>query len=226
MVNFLILVRNLSRMPKFIIFNDPHYTETPPRMRKDTYGADILSKIDEVILLSEQHNCDAILCTGDIFHRKGDVTHSEVFKLMSVLKKAKVPILTILGNHDIIGYNFDSYKTRAIGTLIKSDIIKLLDSKEYRFDNVVVSGKSYNNRYDQPGSKSYYLPYKKLKEELSIHLTHGMLMFDKAFPFGGSTTLEQIKDTDCDVIINGHYHTRLGISKTGKCQVFALGSII
>ena len=115
---------------KFLCIGDVHFTIDHPISRDEQYPKDILKKLVECIQLAKKLKCDYILCTGDWFHRKSQASFYEANLLMSMFKKSHIPIYGIAGNHDIAGYNLKTLTSRALGSLITSGHLHLLDNHQ------------------------------------------------------------------------------------------------
>lgn len=95
-------------MVKFLFVGDWHLRGTNPRNRIDDYKETAKQKLKEVFKIAVDHGVDAILQPGDIFDRP-EVGIAVLLEYAEVLKECPVDIYCTLGNHDIYGYNVDSY---------------------------------------------------------------------------------------------------------------------
>ena len=93
---------------KWLVFNDPHIDARPPsQKRNDDYEETVFGKLDQILAVAIEHKVSALVCTGDWFHRKSpaQVPHRLVKRLIHWLKKVNLPVLTVVGNHDVQYYN-------------------------------------------------------------------------------------------------------------------------
>ena len=125
-------------MFKIAFATDIHLRYTAPisRLDDDSYHINIINKIKYIIDFANS-NCDMIIFGGDLFD-KPDIPYSLLINLIKELKKSKKPIYSIVGNHDIYGYNNDSVNKSAIGILFENNLIKKLD--EIVINNIRIKG--------------------------------------------------------------------------------------
>lgn len=237
-------------MPKIIVFNDPHYTRHAPVNRKETYPREILAKFRQITDLAREHKCQAIGCTGDWFHRKGKVTFTEQNDLLTMLnnwRRKGFDTIGIVGNHDIAGHKLESFNNRAVGGLIRSGSLHLLDYDDYttgtKNDRLIVTGTSYFHGCDDNDTnrlKMYGREIKKPKGAVHVHFAHGTLINKGSF-FGNYTTapelIELLAENGClpDIIVCGHLHFSEGVreyknpidpsKKVLVCRVGSLGRV-
>jgi len=97
-----------KRSLKWLVFNDPHIAARPPtQKRKDDYEDVVFDKLAQICVLSVEHGVDAVVCTGDWFHKKRptQVPYRLVKRLIRWIKLVNLPMLTVVGNHDVQYYN-------------------------------------------------------------------------------------------------------------------------
>jgi DNA repair exonuclease SbcCD nuclease subunit len=125
---------------KIAFATDFHLRYTAPisRTDDDRYFQNILTKIKYLIDFANS-NCDLIIFGGDIFD-KPDIPYSLLISFIKELKKSQKPILSIIGNHDIYGYNGDSINKSAIGVLFENKIIKKIDNIIFENEKIRIKG--------------------------------------------------------------------------------------
>jgi len=207
---------------KFLIFGDMHYKDTPPTMRKEGYGEQILHKISLMQKVASKLGAK-IICTGDLFDKKYGMTLREINRMMNVID----PVLgwyTVLGNHDIQAYN-QRTETQPIGILEEAGKIVLLKKGEYvNFNNgVYLTGVGYHVDYDVP--ETYSVSIEEEDCRCHVHVTHGMIV-ERACPWEHVLASDIDEVLECNVLFNGHNHApfqygeRLfnvgGLSRTAK----------
>lgn len=242
---------------RLVIFNDPHYARQPPECRGKTYPQEILAKMHQCADLALRLEASAILCTGDWFHRKGKVTHSEQNDLLKVLsgwREKGLEVAGILGNHDIAGHSLSSLNNRAVGALVNSGALHLLDHDPLHLrsgdDEVYLTGTSYFHGCDSNDDSrcraygtpiedhSRYDAFEVPEGAVHVHLAHGTLRQKGKFfeEYSEAPSLVQLlEDHDrCpDVIACGHLHFNEGIrhwkTKGGRrvtvCRAGSLGRV-
>lgn len=115
-------------MTRILTIGDIHLADRPPSIRTETYTDDILAKLQAAVDLAAQHQCEAVVLAGDVFHLKTPTrnSHSLVQRTGEVLVSAKLPVLIVPGNHDLSNDRLDSLKKQPLGTLAKMAGIELL----------------------------------------------------------------------------------------------------
>lgn len=233
-------------MPRVLILNDPHYSRTPPECRADTYPREILDKFHEVARIAEKLRVPAIGCSGDWFHRKGKVTFHEANDLLAVLRGWQdrgLQPFGILGNHDIAGHALESMDTRAVGSLVHSRILHLLDHSPFVLSDddgtLHVTGTSYFHGCDDTDENRVRMYGAEPPEDttrLHVHLAHGTLIQSGEFFDAFTVAPELIKLLHDrgrlpDVIVSGHLHYDEGVKLyprpdgRGKVAIARIGSL-
>lgn len=235
-------------MPRVVCFNDPHYSRHAPECRFKDYYKQILTKLHNVARLAERLKAQAILCSGDWFHRKGKVTYKEQTNLLTVLsnwRKRGFEVAGILGNHDIAGHDLDALNNRAVGALVQSGALQLLDWYPLSIQDdegaLWITGTSYFHGCDANDDnrvRMYGSPGEKPEGSVHVHIAHGTLRQSGSF-FDEYTEaevlVELLDERGCcpDVIVCGHLHFDEGIvtyrtsggRRVTVCRVGSLGRV-
>lgn len=113
---------------KALLIGDIHLADRPPSIRTETYTDDILAKLQAATTLALEHDCDAIVSAGDVFHVKTPTrnSHALVQRTGEVLTSVGLPVLIVPGNHDMSNDRLDSLRKQPLGTLAKMHGIDLL----------------------------------------------------------------------------------------------------
>lgn len=238
-------------MTRLVIFNDPHFSRHPPECRADSYPHEILDKLHECAGIARKLGAEAIGCSGDWFHRKGKVTFAEANDVLAVLRGWRdqgLGVFGILGNHDIAGHSLDSMDNRAVGSMVHSALLHLLDYSPWwsQDGKVVVTGSSYrhgNDADDEARCLTYSVgvgsEWEPEGADHWVHLAHGTLVRREFF--GDYTRMSDLVDLLHergilpDVIVCGHLHYSEGIvefdrpdgsgRKVRICRVGSLGRV-
>jgi len=82
-----------------LFFTDPHNSDTPPRMRRDSYREDILKK--QEFLIEPAKKADVVIIGGDILHQKKPhkISYYLVNRIMEIYREYGV-VWIVPGNHD------------------------------------------------------------------------------------------------------------------------------
>jgi len=123
---------------KIAFATDLHIKYSPPssRLDKETFLDSLIRKINFIIDYSN-NNADILIFGGDIFD-KPDTVYSLTITILKELKKVQIPMYTIIGNHDIYGYQENSINKSSIGVLLESEVIQKLDTLE--FNDLIIKG--------------------------------------------------------------------------------------
>jgi DNA repair exonuclease SbcCD nuclease subunit len=218
---------------KFIYFTDPHVRITSPKYRKDDFYQTILKKLSYVNYLGQEYNVDSYICGGDWMDRP-DIPYTTLTGLAEVLSKFKKPIYSVIGNHDIFGYNPETHYRTALSVIRGCGFITRLSMQQPICvtdgnTRVLLSGCDAHSQLDKNGRITDYIdiPGEDIEADARIHVVHGFLT-KKPWPHVPVTTINQILDTKADIVLTGHEHSGFGVIKAnGKlfCNPGALGRI-
>jgi len=216
---------------RLMFFTDTHIRGTTPKNRKDNLLETLEEKFKEILNLSKDYDVDFILHGGDLFDRP-DISTSIARKFALILSKFTVPIYLIPGNHDMYGHNPNTINRTMLGLLDAINIINLVGEGEIVIlekDHIKVqlTGQPYVYDIDSTANRSSYLVKDKLPGvNYSIHMVHGMLLdkpFIKGIPF---TLIDDIKSTNADITLAGHYHSGFGVINIDGRYFINPGSVI
>lgn len=210
-------------MIKFLFVGDIHARGTSPRNRLDDYKEALKAKLREVFELAKQHQVEAILTPGDVFHSP-EVSIAVLLEFVELLKESPVPIYATPGNHDVYGYNLDTYHRTSLRLLEL-----LVPRLEVVRDNLIYFG----GRGDYPEVQVTFTPYSGKIDvngwgyspeaynhnvNFKIHVAHGMLL-DHTPPFDRFSLVQEV-ETEADLVLTGHDHTGFGIYKRADGKTF------
>ena len=121
---------------KILCVGDIHLRASAPvsRLDKDFLGT-IIEKLEQIADMSDRF--DMVILLGDVFDRP-DVVHSVVIRAMRVFSMFKTPVYSVVGNHDVPGYQGADLTKSALGVLFESGVVKKLDSMH--INNVSIYG--------------------------------------------------------------------------------------
>lgn len=205
---------------KILFFTDTHIRGTNPKNRKDDFLVTLENKFREINEIIKTKDIDFVIHGGDLFDRP-DISISVASRFTNILKKIKVPIYIVSGNHDIFGHNPQTLDRTMLGLLNSLDFLQVIDeSKPVILSKdkikVQITGVPYSYNIDETPDK-YIL--KEIDEDAnySIHIVHGMLLdrpFIKGIPY---TLVDDIIDTKANITLTGHYHAGFKtIERDGK----------
>lgn len=208
-------------MRSFLYTGDWHLRGTNPRNRIDDYRAAVKAKLAEVFQLAIGHHVEAILIPGDVLDSP-EISLGVLFDYLEVLRNVPVDIYTTIGNHDVYGYNLETYwrtSLRLLEMLVPRFHVMykptdtLIYGKEVQITFEPYSANMDINQYGySPQGDAADFPGTK------IHIAHGMLL-DHTPPFDRYTLLDNVP-TQADVILTGHDHVGYGIRKRLDGKIF------
>lgn len=218
-------------MTKFLFMTDTHARTNNPVSRKDDFSETILKKIEWCVNYANE--IGAFILHGGDWVNRPDTSPAYVSKVCKILGDSTLPIYGIIGNHDIYGYNTDTFYRTPLHIANVCGTFNIIDSEQpLRFGNIYVSGSHSTGLIDKNGrTAEYYTPRKlipKEHNEVRIHIVHGFLT-DHDWPDGVPyTKIDNVLDTDADILLTGHEHCGYGIltkNETVFCNPGALGRV-
>ena len=222
-------------MIKLLYTGDWHLRGTNPRNRLDDYKETVKLKLREIFALAAKWEVKAILAPGDIWDRP-EVSIGVLLEYVEVLKESPVEIITTIGNHDIYGYNVETYYRSSLKLLemLVPQFTVISDQRQRRqfVDDlgtaVTLSATPYSAKMDingfgyDPNGDTHYDPIKGPRKRpgdgYRIHIAHGMLL-DHRPPFDRYTLIQDAYTT-ADMVLTGHDHLGYGVYKRQDGVVF------
>lgn len=199
---------------KLLFFTDTHIRNKNFENRKDDYLQTVHRKLNEIREIGEREQVDCYLHGGDVFDRP-DISLKTASEFARLFRRYKKPIYVISGNHDIYGHNPESIDRSMLGLydalgvmhLIEQDKPVILTEGDMR---IQISAAPYRYDIDQD-EKSSYFP--KRQDHISHHIlmVHSILLEKPFISTVAHTLIDEISDTDADIVLAGHYHTGFGI---------------
>lgn len=196
---------------KFLLVGDIHFRLNSPRSRKDDIKETFIDKFNQISKLCKEYNVDYILCSGDVFDKSVSTIETVLFA-EECINLLPVPIISILGNHDLKGNVLAGYETSSIhilNRLCDKLILKPYDTF-IELDNVVL----YFNHY---GNDNFII--KNIDNtKTNIIITHSSIVTsDELFECINVNDIV----TNADLIFTGHIH-----QKFHKDNVYNAGALI
>lgn len=117
---------------KILYTNDWHLTDKRPLNRIDTDFFEVqFKKVSQILKIATERGVDSIIHGGDWFDapRVDFAVLNELIRLFKAYGVGeKIPtIQTVIGNHDIFGYNLESVKKSVLGTLLRTGLVKIVE---------------------------------------------------------------------------------------------------
>lgn len=192
---------------------DSHFTNSPPEKRIDNIYSTQFDKYREFVKLTNAWNAQP--------YHGGDFTDTHrpplnfLNKLNEITAEFKTKPKCVIGNHDIIGYNINSYKDCAIGNFVSSNLTEIAESEivktaagSYR---VLVFHFTSNHTLDMYKNIPHY-------DGNTILFSHNMIVKNPV-PYPhllAEDVLAVVPDNT--LILSGHYHIPFDVSiGTSRC---------
>ena len=198
-------------MIKFLFFTDPHFTAKNPQSRKDNMFNTVKEKTREILNISINEDIDYVLCGGDIYDSPSisDNVAGEVGEIFLDFKNKGKQIITVAGNHDIIGNSLSTLNQTKLGLLGRLGIIKIIGEQEkilLEKDGIKVQLTGSSSDFGINKDKSKFIVEEKDQDSIAIHIVHAMLLREDQ-NFGSYMPLKDIiDDTVADVTLSGDFH--------------------
>lgn len=153
----------------------------------------------------------------------GVISEEDYLNNLRQYKIGNIPFISVIGNHDLIGENIDSYPKTSLNVLETSGFLHIVDKEnpiifQDEDISVAISGYSYNRELDKSSDKDGYCIQKaKINGnpvDYQIHITHGMLT-DHSYgkKFAHTVLVDIASKTEADLTINGHDHIGFPLTK-------------
>lgn len=147
----------------------------------------------------------------------GNISENEYLKEINKYKENNIPFISIIGNHDLIGDNIESYPKTSLNVLETSGFLHIVDKDnpiifKEKDISVAITGYHYNRELDKSTDKKGYIVDEKVQidgknVDYQIHITHGMLTSKSYGKKFAHTVINDIQNlTVADLTINGHDH--------------------
>lgn len=193
---------------KIIYLTDSHFDARTPASRSDNYFDTCMAKLTEILEFAKEHHINTILHGGDFFDSPKP-GYSTLLPFMDVL--ARYPDIhwyINVGNHDLYGWNLDTYPRTALKVLsYLPNVTVLPDHMVCSIGNhiKIFSIWSMFNREGDP--TIFELPelYRGDVNTYIIVMAHTMLV-EKTF-ISAHIPMEKINlEQTGDLILGSHYH--------------------
>lgn len=190
---------------KVLVYSDLHLSAKKPRYRLDNYSDAMLNKLEQVYDLANRE-ADCVLFLGDFFDTHVLYSYRLINQAMEIVCDSDIETYAILGQHDLRGYNEETYETSTLG-FMETHCCRFHTLREpLEFDECVFHPcHCYDDieamvQADLSGTKEQVL------------LAHHLITKKRA-PFH-TYTIEQLTPSDFGVVFFGDYHP--GMSETER----------
>lgn len=205
---------------RLVGFGDFHGAKRPPASRNpESWRREMPKLLEQVAAIAHDVRADVIVGTGDWFHSKGRSGHADVIHVIDMLTplvEKYGPILTVAGNHDMVGNAVEhSHDEQPIGVLARAGMIRRVDVEEVS----IVKGKT---KYRVTGA-SFNLNAKAALNGIGVGgdclvvVSH----LDVTLAQAPSHLLHVNKNRNpqATLVVNGHLHEEQGCSRVVENSV-------
>lgn len=113
---------------KFCVVGDMHLTYSAPASRKDDFRQTVPKKLADVHAICEEWEVELLVLLGDVFSSPSP-HFSVLSEFVYFLDALSLPVLSILGNHDVYGWQEDTFFRTALGVLDKIGSVIVLSTQ-------------------------------------------------------------------------------------------------
>lgn len=189
---------------KFLFLTDSHLSNRRPSSRIDDYPQTVLNKFRDVVDLARQHDVEAVIHGGDVFHSPA-VDRDLAGAFAEIVRDLPCPMYIVPGNHDLFGQNVSTLPHTMLGLLIRSGVLRLLDREQIiESDDCVIEGQPYYPRIDRDHKDADY-GFRTQTSKTKILVAHGLILPSPMLPDVPVTLPDEIP-AGADLILVGHYH--------------------
>lgn len=201
---------------KFLFFTDAHIRGNNPSSRRDNFFETLKDKLSELVNVAQENKVKHVIFGGDLFDRP-DISLAVVKDFIKIIKNFPLPLLCVIGNHDVYGQNPGTVNRTILGLLEELGIVEFLSNTPKVLitesnKTIQITGTHYYYDIDGTEKDSYIVKEKDC--DFSIHVAHGFLL-EK--PFNNEvryTLIDEIANlTLADITLVGHYHSGFGVKK-------------
>ena len=142
---FLYVLSNGDKL-KALIIGDIHFRLNNPISRKDNIQEAFEDKFNQIKSIIKESDIHYIITTGDIFD-KAKVTNETLWFAHDLFSSLEIPIISIVGNHDMIGNSINNHKLSSLYLLQKlcKNLILLNDNPIFKIGDTNIIGNNYGN---------------------------------------------------------------------------------
>jgi len=179
---------------KFAYFTDMHARTKTPTRRTGSFENDVVGKLAFMLITAQEREVDAIVCGGDLFDLPNP-SFRLAAQVMNLITSTGIPWFHVLGNHDVIGHNPESYTSGVFAffeQLPNFEIMRPLQS-----DRFIIRPLHFRHGVEEMQK------HWQVDSENDIIIAHAMVT-PRPVPFT-HVTPTNLK-TNARIVLLGHYH--------------------
>ncbi len=220
---------------RILAVGDIHLSDSAPGKRTETYTEDILAKCCEATEIAEREQATHMLLLGDVFDNKyaHRNSHRLVQEIGGILAYAGLPVLILVGNHDLPpGGDLDALSRQPLGTLGLLPNVTLLCDRPHALDDDVVlypvPGVPLGENWRDAFVTRHWNESDDVKRRIVV--AHQLIVPDvSVYPAEAQASFYDAKEvalaTDADMVLYGDVHENHGAYKAHGVVFANFGSI-
>lgn len=210
---------------KYIYFQDAHGKGVNPSSRKDNYYESWIAKFVEIVSLAKKHKC-TVIDGGDLLDIPM-VSYTLVDDILDILEQAQVHMISMWGNHTLIGHHRETSKGTSLSHMFKRSKYLVEARDDFQGADHIIRFVDYDHNIEEV-LKTDGIHFDKEEKRWKVAIVHA---FVTPKPFLEQVLHVQAKDikTNADLVLVAHYHavwektvgsTRfLDIGCIGRCKI-------
>jgi DNA repair exonuclease SbcCD nuclease subunit len=203
-------------MSRFVFFTDSQLSARCPVHRIDNYAESLLNKLREVYEIANAQKAGFVVCGGDFFNSHSIFSFHLINEIIDILSGSGLPTFSILGQHDIFGYNAETFKSSTLAFVERHcSSLNVIRAPVDMNDVVLYPCHCYDDFAE-------CLKQPVTKKKKSILIAH-KLISKKSQPF--DIILTSDLDTNFDLVLSGDLHSGFAPHKVGKTLFCNPGAI-
>lgn len=202
---------------KIIHITDTHGKSSNPSSRLDDFPSAVIRKLKYIGEYGKSliDQGEEVICihSGDWIDSP-DVSEKHIREIAQEVNSWLFKTYGILGNHDIYGYNPETFMRTPLAIAEGLNMFTRLSNNPITIESstakIALTGVDSFYDLDREGFLDLYNKSEYLEGYLNIRVIHGMLL-KKKVPMYNSTSIEDVRECDADVILTGHDHVGFGV---------------
>ena len=204
-------------MARFLFYTDIHLAAKCPRHRVDNYANSIVEKVSEIYEIASVEGCDFVIFGGDFFNSHMVFSYELINNVMDVICNSDLQTYSIVGQHDLKGYNPETLKSSTLAFVTKyCDKFEILNGVKELGDVALYHSHVWQDvRVDCAQEVG--------KGKVNVLIAHHLLSKDlDVFEVVKTSTIEPC---NFDLVLSGDLHTGFETHSVGNTVFANPGSI-
>ena len=182
-----------------LFYTDIHVSGQTPRNRIDDYPRAIIEKLRETYKIASEKKCDIVLFGGDFFDTHKIYSYDIMSEVIEIISASPLETYCIIGQHDLRGYNPNTYDQSAFGFVQKHCKNFYVIWERMELEDCVLYPCHVWDDFDE------VVKIDLDDEKPTIMLAHHLL--SKDLHMFDIIQTSSIKKCDFDIVLSGDLHT-------------------